>query len=257
MIDPTTPTQLLVFFSVATAAGFIDAIAGGGGLITLPALLLGGLPPISALATNKLQAIFGTMTAMLVFLRRGMLSWTRQWPLAVYAFLGACLGTLVIQFLDKRTLDIVIPLILLLIGGYTAFTPPVSALRHAPRVSAWLYQRLVIPIIGCYDGMFGPGTGSFFTIAGVALRGEAILQAAANAKFLNFATNAGSVALFMFSGHVIWPIALSMMLGQSIGAYLATRVMLRHGSTLIRPIIVLVCFGMLVQYGVHKGILHL
>ncbi|MDO5680714.1 MAG: TSUP family transporter [Pelistega sp.] len=239
---------LLLFFAVAALAGFVDSIAGGGGLITIPVLLLAQIPPISALATNKVQGVAGSFTASLTMLRRRIITVKEIWRAAIMSFIGAAIGTLCVQLLDVAVLDIVIPIVLLLIGFYFLLTPSIGQLEQKPRMSAKAYNLTVVPGIGFYDGLFGPGTGSFFSLANIALRGKQIIKATAGAKVMNFASNIASVTVFVFSGKIIWIIGLVMIAGQVLGAYLGSLMVISHGAKLVRPLVVVVCFLMVARY---------
>lgn len=239
---------LLILFSMALVAGFVDTLAGGGGLITVPVLLLSGVPPIQALATNKVQSTFGTSVATFNMFRNRLLQWETIRVPFIMSLLGAALGTLLVQQLDVAVLDVVIPIVLVLIGLYFLLAKGAGAVERKPRLSEPVFNRTAIPAIGFYDGLFGPGTGSFFSLANVALRGEMIVQATAKAKAFNFASNIASALVFILSGKVVWLAALAMMIGQVIGATVGAKVMIRHGARLIRPIIVVVCFLMMIRY---------
>ncbi len=246
------PDVLVLLFFVAMLAGFVDTIAGGGGLITIPVLLLAQIPPINALATNKLQGSFGTLTSSLTMLRKRIVRFEDVWKPALMSFMGAALGTIIIQMIDVSVLDIVIPVVLVLIGLYFLFTPSAGKLERVPRISARVFNSTVVPIIALYDGVFGPGTGSFFSLANVALRGQQIIKATANAKIFNFASNVASVMLFILGGKVLWLIGGIMIIGQIIGAYVGSLMVINHGSKFIRPLIVLVCFVMVTRYLLEK-----
>jgi uncharacterized membrane protein YfcA len=233
---------------VSVLAGFIDTLAGGGGLLTVPALLLAGLPPINALATNKIQGSIGTLTATLVLMHKGVLNPTEiRFPLLL-SFLAAGCGTAMVHFLPSQLLSYAIPIVLMLIAVYFLIVPAAGQMESHPRLGQRLYQVVVIPIIAFYDGLIGPGTGSFFTLVGVTLRGQTLLQATIRAKAFNFMSNLASVAVFAFGGHVLWLTGLTMMLGQMLGATLASHLMLRGGSRLIRPMIVVMSLVMLLRF---------
>lgn len=250
-----SPEILAMLFAAATIAGFVDAIAGGGGLITIPVLLLAQLPPLHALATNKLQASSGSLTASLMVIRRGLVQLHDVRPLFVASLIGSALGTVAVQFMRAQTLDIVIPVVLVGIALYFLLAPNAGAIEKKPRLNRKLYQGAVVPAIGCYDGMFGPGTGSFFSLAGVALRGQNLITATANAKVLNFASNIASLTVFILGGKVIWTAGAAMVAGQVIGAWGGSHAMVRGGTKLIRPMIVTVCVVMLGRYAWQKGML--
>lgn len=233
---------------VAIVAGFLDTLAGGGGLLTLPALMITGLPPLSALATNKLQSSMGSATATLMMLRYKHVCWHNVKWLMLAAFIGSAIGTVIIQLINADALTIIIPVVISFIGLYFLFTPTVDETNKRPIISAPHYKKIVVPIIGCYDGLFGPGTGSFFALAGRALRAQSFLEATAIAKSLNFSTNIASLIVFLLSGKIIWLIGITMMLGQFIGAWLGAHCLFKVPVKYLRYIVVSMCFAMLVKY---------
>ncbi|WP_114416184.1 TSUP family transporter [Marinospirillum perlucidum] len=235
-------------FVAALVAGFIDTLAGGGGLITIPALLLAGVAPLEALATNKLQSVFGVATASATLFRRRLLVWQEMRALFFAALAGSALGAASVQLINPQMLDWVIPLVLLLIAAYYLLAPKAGDLETRPRIRALTYQRFWVPVIGFYDGMFGPGTGSFFATSAVALRGYTLLDATVRAKFLNLATNLAALAVFALGGELVWSIGLVMLVGQALGAWLGTQAVLKGGSRLIRPLLVTTCVLMLIRY---------
>ncbi|SFX61832.1 TSUP family transporter [Marinospirillum alkaliphilum] len=239
---------LLLLFLAAFVAGFIDTLAGGGGLITIPALLLAGVAPLEALATNKLQSVFGVMTASLTLLRRRLLVWSEMRGLFLAALIGSALGAASVQLVNPAALDFVIPLVLAGIAVYYLLAPKAGDVETCPRLKEKTFQMLVVPSIGFYDGMFGPGTGSFFATAGVALRGLDLIKATVRAKLLNFATNLAAVVVFAAGGHMLWKVGAVMLIGQAAGAWLGTHAVIRGGSRLIRPLLVTVCLVMLARY---------
>ncbi|HJV80406.1 TSUP family transporter [Noviherbaspirillum sp.] len=248
-----SPDVLAMLFAAAMVAGFIDAIAGGGGLITIPALLLAQVPPLHTLATNKLQGSFGSLTASLMALRRGLVTWSDMRILFAASLIGAGFGAYAVQFVNAKTLDVIIPVVLLSIGLYFMLAPGAGSIDGQPRMNSAAYQGVVVPGIGFYDGMFGPGTGSFFSMAGVALRGHNLVTATAQAKVLNFASNIASLAVFIAGGKVMWTVGATMIGGQVIGSWAGSHAMVRGGTRLIRPMIVTVCCVMLGRYAWQKG----
>ncbi len=232
---------LLLMFFVALLAGWVDTLAGGGGLLTLPALMLAGLPPVAALATNKAQGFVGALTATLVLIFKGQLQIRRLWPLMLSAAFGSILGTLLIQRVDTSWLHWGIPFLLLAVAEYFIASPQVGKHQTQARQSETAYGLTALPLIGFYDGAIGPGAGSFLAVSGVILRGQTLLQATIRAKLFNFTTNVFSMAVFAASGQVAWTIALAMMLGQFCGATLAGHTMLNGGEKLIRPLVITMC----------------
>lgn len=232
---------LALLFAAAFIAGIVDSMAGGGGLITVPALLLAGLPPVTALGTNKLQGLFGSGSATLAYARRGHVDLRTQfWP-AVWSGLGAAAGAALAALLPGGWLDIVLPVLLIGIALYFAFKPNLDDTDRHQRVAPALFSATIVPAIGFYDGLFGPGTGSFFMLAFVSLAGYGVLKATAHTKLLNFASNIGALAAFALAGVIIWQIGLLMGVGQFLGAHLGARLAMKNGAKLIKPLLVGVC----------------
>ncbi|MFQ3323864.1 MAG: putative membrane protein YfcA [Pseudomonadales bacterium] len=234
-------------FLVGIFAGFIDTLAGGGGLITLPALVMSGLPPLAALGTNKLQGSVGTAMATLMMLRKKRIVLSQVKTLMLAAFIGSALGAIAVQFINPNALSFVIPAVLIIIVIYFLLAP-VAYTAGKEKLSARLYQCIVVPVIGWYDGMFGPGTGSFFGLAGVSLRGQSLIDSTAVAKSLNFSTNVASLVVFMFAGKVIWVVGFAMMAGQAIGAWLGSHYLVSINPKYLRVIVVVMCLAMLARY---------
>jgi uncharacterized protein len=239
----------------AGIAGFVDTLAGGGGLITVPLLLLTGLPPLQALLTNKLQSCSGTLSATTVLLRKGQISIDEVGPGVAAAFAGGLLGAFTVKIANTGALDILIPIILAVIALYFLFAPRAAEVGGKERVGAAAYLRFVVPAIGLYDGFLGPGTGSFFALAGVALRGEPLLKATVRAKAFNFGSNFGALVLFLVARKIVWAYGVAMVCGQILGATAGSHVMIRNGARLIRPLIVGVCLIMIARYAWQKGYL--
>ncbi len=245
-------TELIGFlFIISIAAGLIDTLAGGGGLIVLPALIMSGIPPLAALGTNKLQGTMGTATATLMMLKNKKISWDAAKYMMLSAFIGAVIGTLIIQFINPALLSFVIPVVLLIIGLYFLLCPTATEEQRPAKLSMTKYRRRVLPFIGAYDGMFGPGTGSFFALAGVTFRGLGIISATAEAKPLNFSTNIASLIVFIMAGQVVWIIGFIMMFGQVLGAWLGAKCLFISNPKYIRYVVVIMCFSMLFKYVVE------
>jgi len=240
---------VLVFLCVAALiAGFLDTLVGGGGLITIPALLMAGVPPIFALGTNKLQAVMGTGMASVMMFSRKKVEFSSVKLLMTAAFVGSVVGSVVVQFFKSEVLSILIPLVIVFIAVYFVAMPNQSLSVREPRISRKTYGGTAVPAIGFYDGMFGPGTGSFFVLAGVSLRGQEIVSATATAKTLNFATNLASLLVFIAFGKLLWLVGGVMMIGQAIGANLGARTLLTINPVLLRYLIIGVCFVMLISW---------
>ncbi|SEJ17270.1 TSUP family transporter [Demequina mangrovi] len=239
---------LAILAVVALLAGFLDTLAGGGGLLTLPALLLAGVPPLQALGTNKLQGSFGTGMATWQVIRRRRVRWSdARWPM-LWAFLGSVAGSVAIQFADPEPLRVIIPVVLAVIAAYFAFVPKAHQPPDRERMSAAPYEATVVPAIGAYDGAFGPGTGSLFALAGVTLRAQSLVRSTAVAKTLNFATNVASLLVFAFAGQIAWAVGGAMIGGQLVGSYVASHVLFKVNPVVLRVLIVVMSVGMLVRY---------
>ncbi|MGL6567132.1 TSUP family transporter [Aeromonas dhakensis] len=230
---------LLALFGVALVAGFIDAIAGGGGLLTVPALLATGMPPALVLGTNKLQSSFGSFSATWFYARKGLLEWAIIWP--------AVICTLAVQTIDAAILERLLPFLLMAFACYFYFSPRVSDAESQRRLTPMAFALLVGGGVGFYDGFFGPGTGSFFAIGFVALAGFGMARATAHTKLLNFTSNIASLLFFTLGGKVVWSVGLCMALGQFIGARMGSKLVLKKGVKLIKPLLVTVSLLMSVK----------
>lgn len=228
---------LVALALAALVAGFVDSIAGGGGLITIPALLAAGLPPAQALGTNKLQATFGSFSATLHFFRQGYIHLQEMKGAIIAVFIASSIGTILVQFIKAEVLAQMIPFLLIGFALYFLLSPKVSN-EGGKRYLGALGMTLMAGIVGFYDGFFGPGTGSFFALVFVALGGYGMTQATANAKLLNFTSNVASLLFFALGGKVLWAIGFSMALGQYVGASLGSKMAIKHGVKIIKPLIV-------------------
>lgn len=190
----------LILGMVALLAGFFDAIVGGGGLLTLPALFVAGLDPLSAMATNKLQASCASVSATAAFARRGMIDWRADAGPAIASCMAGAAGALSISMIPRGVLQAAIPLLLLAVAAYFALSPKVDERPRKSRISRYAFMLAVVPIIGFYDGVFGPGTGSFFMIAFMLLLAQPLLTAVCRSKLLNAACNVGALSVFMLNG---------------------------------------------------------
>ena len=226
----------LLLFGAGLLAGFVDTIAGGGGLITIPVLLATGLPPKDALGTNKLQASFGSGSATAHFVRAGAVR-LRDCLLGVaLTFLGAALGAVAVQRLDPGFLRRLIPVMLVAIAAYLWFSPALGKTETKPRLGRIPFYLLTGLGLGFYDGFFGPGTGSFWVVALMVGLGLDMRKATATTKVMNFTSNAASLLFFILGGHVRVLPAVAMAAGQVLGARLGSRVVMEKGVRVIRPI---------------------
>lgn len=241
MIDPATidTTVYAALTATAVLSGFVDAVAGGGGLIMMPALILAGLPPHAVLGTNKLQSICGTTVATTRYYRAGLFRIRPHLLTVAAVFAGALLGALVIERFDARILSLVVPLLLMAVALYTVLSPRMDDADSHARIR----ERGYLPLaggIGFYDGFFGPGTGQFFTATLVSLRGFGLTRATGLTKLFNLTSNVASLAVFASQGHVIWLLGLCMGTGAMTGAWIGSHSATRFGARLIRPVLVTV-----------------
>lgn len=229
---------LLMLIGAAFAAGFVDAIAGGGGLITVPALLLAGIPPAQALATNKVQGVFGAATAAISYARRGLVDPRAQLPEAAVAFMAGLWGAALVSFLPTQALRYGLPLLLIGIAVFFALKPGLDDTDRARRLPHAVFAATVVPAVAFYDGLLGPGTGSFFMLGFVMLAGYGILKATAHTKLLNFASNLGGLVAFALVGKPLWLVGAAMAVAQIAGASLGARLAMRIGARVIKPLLV-------------------
>ncbi|WP_265683659.1 TSUP family transporter [Verminephrobacter aporrectodeae] len=232
---------LCILAGVAFLAGAFDAIAGGGGLVTVPALVIAGLDPVSAIATSKLQATLGAISATKNFARAGLIEWERIWPATVLACLGSIMGALVVSSVPQQLVKTGLPFLLIIMALYFALSPKMTDDDAEQRVSMAAFCATAAVVIGFYDGAFGPGTGSFFMIAFVLLLGYGVVRATAHTKLLNLASILGSLSIYVFQGLVHWRIGVVMGLGAFIGAQVGSKLAIRVGAKLIRPLLMVVC----------------
>ena len=234
------PELLGILFFVAMFAGFIDSIAGGGGLLTVPALLAVGMPPAQALATNKLQSVGGSFSASLYFIRRRAVDLNDQKLTIFLTLIGSVIGALLVQHMRADVLRQMLPVLVIGIGIYFLLTPRLGESDRHRRLGALPFGLIAGGVIGFYDGFFGPGAGSFYALAYVTLCGFNLAKSTAHAKVLNFTSNLGSLVLFIIGGKVVWSIGLVMLVGQVVGARMGAHMVLTKGQKLIRPMIVVV-----------------
>jgi len=245
--------EMLVFlFVIGGLAGFLNTLGGCGGLLTIPALLMSGISPIFALGTHKLQTTIGVGSATLLLLKKKKFDWREIRPIVITAFLGALVGAFAVQYIDTDTLSIIIPIVLVITGVYFLVAPKLRKFKTSRVLS---YRDVVVPAIGFYDGMFGPGTGSFFVMATTVYKRIGLITASIIAKPLNFSTNIASVIIFVSYGHIVWELALLMMVSQIIGSILGAHYLIKANPAVIRVLIVVVSFAMMIKYFYDMGII--
>lgn len=252
-LDGVPPATAAMLVLAALAAGWVDAVVGGGGLVQLPALLL-GLPaagPAQLLATNKLASVCGTATAAVTYYRRVRPDLTTALPMAGLALAGAAGGAACASLLPTRVFRPLVLVMLVAVAGYVWRRPDIGRIT-ALRFTGWRHRATAGSIgagIGFYDGIFGPGTGSFLVVALAGLLGYAFLQASAKAKIVNLATNAGALLVFVPQGAPLWRLGLLMGLANLIGGYLGARTAVAAGNGFIRVALLAVVTVLVVRVG--------
>lgn len=244
------PYLLLTLSLIGFIAGFIDAIAGGGGLLTVPVLLTSGLPPHIALGTNKLSACFGSLTASITFYRKKLFN-PLFWVLAAIATtFGAITGTIIVNLMSAEALNKVLPIIILLCALYTLVSKSViSESATLPVKNALLTIKQTIQgfVLGFYDGVAGPGTGTFWTVSSLALYKMNILLSSGLARSMNFISNFTSLLTFIYLGQVDFVLGLSMGLFMVLGSWIGAHSAIKYGSKFIRPIFIFVVVIMAIK----------
>jgi uncharacterized protein len=242
--------HLALLVLAALVAGVVDAIAGGGGLLTVPALLTAGLPPQLALGTNKGQSVFGSATSLFRFARAGFVDPGRAKVAFPCGLAGSLAGACALTLLSPALLR---PVVL----GLLAFAGLFVGLRRGPpRVTARVPARLtgfatagIALVIGAYDGFFGPGTGTFLIVAFASLLGDSLQRASGEAKVVNFASNLAAMALLSARGLILWKVALPMAAAQAAGGFLGAHLAIRRGDVLVRRVLLLVVLALVVKLG--------
>ena len=232
--------HLPLLFLAGLAAGFVDTIAGGGGLITLPVLLSLGLDPAHALGTNKLQSTFGSSSASWHFARAGTVNLKECVRGFAITFVAAMLGAFTVRPLDPSFLNRFIPVLLVALAVYALLKPELGHKDHPPRMSRLKFDVAFGLLIGFYDGFFGPSTGTFWAMVFVLCLGFNLTKATGHTKVMNFASNLGALIYFLLAGLVVFPAGLAMGGGQLLGARLGSRMVLQRGTTFIRPVFIAV-----------------
>lgn len=248
-----TPVNVSLMLLASTGAGLIDAIVGGGGLIMVPSLfgLFPQAVPATLLGTNKAASIWGTGWSAWQYAQRVQLPSRRLIGALLATVLGAVGGAWLATRVPAQGFRSALPFVLAAVWAYTLWRKDMGH-THAPHLSAQaetLMATAIGGIIGFYDGVFGPGTGSFFVFALVRLLGWDFLHASAAAKRLNFATNAAALAWFIPHGHVVWALALPMAVANVAGSTVGTRLALRHGTGFVRLVFLGVVGALIVKTG--------
>ncbi|MBU8911142.1 MAG: TSUP family transporter, partial [Desulfobacterales bacterium] len=240
-IDLTIQTYILLFIT-GLCSGFVDSIAGGGGLIALPVLFSIGLPPDIALGTNKLQGSFGTLSASYNYIKKGVVKFNESLTGILFTLIGAILGAVTIQHMEAEFIQDLIPVLLLFVFIYTLFSKDLGHGSTNPRISQRLFFLLFGLGLGFYDGFFGPGTGSFWTAALLILLGLNMKKASGITRIMNFTSNIVALTVFIIGGKVLYSAGFCMAAGQIIGARAGSSLAIKKGVKFIRPIFLMVVF---------------
>jgi uncharacterized protein len=259
MMIETDLLHLVLLFFLAVAAATIDAMAGGGGLLTVPGLLATGLDPVTALGTNKFQGTFGALSSTYRFWRSGKLDLKKYLSSSLFAFAGGLAGAATVMVVKPDTLKSIIPFLLIAIACWVLFSPKLGDVPTKAKIPFITYIGFFIPFIGFYDGFLGPGAGSFYALSAVALLGLKLDEATARAKLYNFMSNLAPLLFFLAQGKIFWLFGGVMAVGNLIGGQIGARLVIRHGTGVIRPLLVVISFAMSakllwVQFE-HQGIL--
>lgn len=251
-LEEITLATLAMVLLAGLAAGWIDAVVGGGGLLQLPVLLMvPGITPVQALATNKMGSVFGTATSALTYYRSVRPDLRTALPMASVALAGSFGGAIVATVLPAQVIRPVIVIALIGVAVFTAARPKLgreSGLRYSGRRHLLVALGIGL-VIGFYDGVLGPGTGTFLVIALVAVLGYTFLQGSATAKIVNLATNAGALAFFLPSGHLLLGLGALLGVANMVGGYLGARMAVRRGSGFIRVVFLVVVFVLIAKLG--------
>jgi uncharacterized protein len=252
-VDDPTLTVLALLALAGLAAGFVDAVVGGSGLIQIPALLLGlpGASPVQVLATNKLASICGTTVSSATYYRRVRPDPRTFGPLMLLAFIGSVLGALAASLIPASAFAPIVLVVLIVVGAYVLLKPrlgEVTALRFSGHrhTTAAMVTGLAI---GFYDGALGPGTGSFFVFTLVGLLGYNFLDASAKARLANWATNLAALCVFVPQGAVLWKVGLVMGVSNLVGGYVGARTAVSRGTRFVRAFFIVVVSAFIVRIG--------
>ena len=241
------PWHLPLLFGTGLVAGFVDSIAGGGGLISVPVLLSFGLDAPVALGTNKLQAAVGSGSAAWHYARAKTVPLEDCARGFALSLLGAALGTLAVERVDPSFLKRFIPILLLMVAIYTLLKPGLGDKDLRPRLARQWFDLTFGLGLGFYDGFFGPGTGTFWTMAFMLCLGFNLTKATGYTKVMNFASNLSSLAFFLLAGNVRFTAGITMAIGQLIGAKLGASMVIAKGTKFIRPIFISVVLALTLQ----------
>lgn len=237
----------VLLFLAGLASGFVDSIAGGGGLISLPVLLSVGMPPQIALGTNKLQATFGVLTAAINYTRKGTVDLKACWLGVVMTIIGASSGAWIVQRIDSDIISHIVPVLLLAVLIYTVFSKNLGLTDRKGFIPKNLFFIIFGLLLGFYDGFFGPGTGSFWTAALLLFLGSNLTKAVGVTKIMNFTSNVVALTVFVIGGNVYYAAGITMAVAQVIGARVGSNLAIKKGTRFIRPVFITVVLATIIR----------
>lgn len=240
--------DIIIFLIVGSAfAGFVDAISGGGGLISVPVLLMAGFSPAQAVSANKLQGAVGAIASVHYYSSKGVLEKDKLIVLLPPALIGGALGTFLLHWLGNEVMSKVIPVMLILSAVYFFFSKSIREEDVLPKIPISIFAATIIPLIALYDGFFGPGAGTFYLLGLVSLLGMNAVKGMAYSRTLNLASNLISLIIFIYLGKMAWLAGIMMAIGETIGVYLGSHFVYKKGAKLVKPLIVIVCILMSIK----------
>lgn len=237
----------LVLTAVGFISGFINAVAGGGGLLVLPLMLWLGIPPVTALATGKFQAVFGTLSSSINYFRNGLIDFKSLWPVMCFSMIASACGTMIVLQMESSVLENMLPYFLIGISLFTWLSPNVNDIETPPLLANKFFKWGVGTMIGFYGGFFGPGVGAIAALGFSVLLGHKLRSATAQAKPVVLIANTVSVSIFLIDGHVLFAVGIAMALAQIVGAYFGSNLAMKKGAVVIRPLLVVTTIGIAIK----------
>lgn len=244
MFDVNSLTATPFFIIIGIFAGIVEATAGGSGLIVVPSMLILGVAPATAMATSKMQYIFGALTSIFRFHRASLVQWKNIAPMMLAAAVTGAAGAFALVYTNSEILGILIPFLLIGAALYFVFSPRLSDVAHRARLSHIAFALGPVAAIGLYDGFFGVGSASFYVLAMVWGLGLAAREATATTKIIDFTSSASALLVLASHHEVLWLQGLLLGLGQIIGAWIGSGLVIKRGAKFIRPILVVVSLGL-------------
>lgn len=241
--------EIILFLLVGSAvAGFIDAVCGGGGLISVPVLLTAGFSPAQAIAANKLQGAVGGLASTHYYAGKGLLDKKQLLIMLPPALVGGAAGTFSIALLGNEFMAKILPVMLILMALYFFFSKEITGSERSPKLSIGMFSFTIIPLISFYDGFFGPGAGTFYLLAVTSLLGMTVVRGMAYSRVLNLASNLISLLVFIYLGKMAWIAGIIMAIGETIGVYIGSHFVYKNGAKLVRPLVVVACTLMAIKF---------